>query len=112
MDLRAVGKEIKKYRELNNLTQEELSEKIGLTRNYISLLERGTKTPRLETLIKIANALKISANTLLQDYLEYDDMVKDTHISYEVNGLSPRDKALIIGMINVLKNINEQYAEE
>ena len=56
MNLKLVGNQIKKQRELKKLTQEELAEKVGLSRNYISFLERGTKAPRLETLINIANA--------------------------------------------------------
>ena len=34
---------------------------------HVSVIERGVKLPKLETLINIANALDVSADVLLQD---------------------------------------------
>ena len=110
MNLKLVGNQIKKQRELKKLTQEELAEKVGLSRNYISFLERGTKAPRLETLINIANALGVSANTLLLDVLDYDDKLQSIHISKEIECLSSKDKEIIYGVINVLKNANSKFS--
>lgn len=110
MNLKLVGNQIKKQRELKKLTQEELAEKVGLSRNYISFLERGTKAPRLETLINIANALGVSANTLLIDVLDYDDKLQSIHVSKEIECLSSKDKEIIYGVINVLKNANSKFS--
>lgn len=109
MNLKLVGNQIKKQRKLKKLTQEQLAEKVGLSRNYISFLERGIKAPRLETLINIANALGVSANTLLIDVLEYDDKLQSIHISKEIECLSSKDKEIIYGVINVLKNANSKF---
>jgi ribosome-binding protein aMBF1 (putative translation factor) len=48
------------------LSQEALAAKAGLSVSYISMLERGQRTPPLDTLESIAKALSVNASTLLQ----------------------------------------------
>ena len=48
---------IKYFRSLKNLTQEKLSEISGISKDYLSEIERGKKTPSIKRLIKIAEAL-------------------------------------------------------
>ena len=67
MDQKAIGRRIKAARERKGLTQEELSEEVDLSPMHVSVIERGVKLPKLETLINIANALDVSADVLLQD---------------------------------------------
>lgn len=50
---------IKYFRSLKNLTQEKLSEISGISKDYLSEIERGKKTPSIKRLIKIAEALEI-----------------------------------------------------
>ncbi|MEK5489829.1 helix-turn-helix transcriptional regulator [Paenibacillus sp. FSL R7-0297] len=57
--LRMLGENIRQIRKANNMTQEALSEKSGLTYSYISDVERGTRNLSIETLEKIINALDI-----------------------------------------------------
>jgi len=47
------------------LTQEKLAFLAGLHRNYISLLERGCKSPTVDVLHRLAFALSVRASTLL-----------------------------------------------
>lgn len=56
---------VKEYREIENLTQEELAEKSEVSRNTISALETGTNTNvTYETMIKIARALNQKVVTI------------------------------------------------
>lgn len=50
-----------------NLSQQELADKCGVTRQAINAYELGSKTPRLETLILIAKALSCTTDELLQE---------------------------------------------
>lgn len=50
---------IKYYRKLNGYTQEKLSEISGISKDYLSEIERGIKTPSLKRLIIIAKALNV-----------------------------------------------------
>jgi len=59
------GSVLRDYRNRCGLTQEALAETTDLDRTYISLLERGQRQPTLETLVKLGEALGISAATLV-----------------------------------------------
>lgn len=69
MDLSMIGKQIKAAREAAQITQEELAEAVGCTAKHIGAIERGIKTPRLDTFILIANTTGVSADYLLQGLL-------------------------------------------
>ena len=68
MDLKSIGKNIRKYRNNKKLRQEQLAEMTDLSANYIGMVERGEKAPSMETFLKIANALEVSADLLLVDW--------------------------------------------
>ena len=51
------------------MTQRELANAVGCTPQHISAIERGVKTPTLETFAAIASALRVTADVLLQDVL-------------------------------------------
>ena len=59
----SISNNIKKYRLLNNMTQEMLAEQLGLDTQYYAQLERGERNFTLKRLIRlcsILSALKIS----------------------------------------------------
>lgn len=64
------------YRKKNNLTQEELSEKIGLNLNYIAYIESRAKFPTAENIDAIATALDIHPAQL---FLEQDTPVNSVN---------------------------------
>ena len=55
-----IGKIIQKLRKDKNLTQEELAEKIDLSTNYLSIVERGLSVLNVEAFLKMANVLSFS----------------------------------------------------
>ena len=69
MDTKAIGERIQIAREERCITQLELAKKVGCTSQHISAIERGAKTPTLETFVAIAAALRVPADVLLQDVL-------------------------------------------
>lgn len=60
-----IGSNIRVARKRADLTQEELSESIGVTPQYLSDLERGLVGTSIPTLIKICNRLNVSADFIL-----------------------------------------------
>lgn len=58
---------IKKYRLAQNLSQEELADRCGLHRTYISALERERRNISIENIERIANALNIEPYRLFLD---------------------------------------------
>ncbi len=63
-------KKLKKIRLEKGISQKELSEKTGLTRQTIHNIENGKKYPKLYNIIKIAEVLKISVYELLEEVEE------------------------------------------
>lgn len=59
-----VGEAIKKARLAQNLTQEELGERIGVQRAQISRLEKGKSTISLPTMSRVFRALGINSGIL------------------------------------------------
>lgn len=69
-----IDKKIIEIRKNNNLTQEELAEKLNVSRQTISNWENGKCYPDIEILIIISNKFNISLDHLLKDNIV---MVKD-----------------------------------
>jgi transcriptional regulator with XRE-family HTH domain len=63
----AFSQAVKKYREEKNLSRAVLAEKSGLHQTYIGLLERGERSPNLDTAKAIANALGMSLGKMINE---------------------------------------------
>ncbi|MBO0488519.1 helix-turn-helix domain-containing protein [Vagococcus fluvialis] len=70
----AISEMLKEKRQENQLTQEQLSEKIFVSRKTISNWETGKTTPDIDSLIRLANLFDLSLDNLL---LEGSIIVKD-----------------------------------
>ena len=60
-----LGDNIRKHRKLNNMSQDELAEKLNVTRQSISLWETGQTQPSLENIVALAKLFKVSTDELL-----------------------------------------------
>ena len=63
----AVGKILQSYRKSKGMSQELLSGLAGLDRTHYSKLERGLRSPTIDTLFKIAKALDVPPNKIVED---------------------------------------------
>lgn len=63
--MKHIGKSIKKHRTEKGMTQDQLAEKLNVTRQAISNWETGKTQPGIETLTTIATHLGISVETLI-----------------------------------------------
>jgi transcriptional regulator with XRE-family HTH domain len=63
---KAFGQVLKEIRRERGISQEELGFESGFHRTYISLLERGQKSPSLNTVFQLAMALQISPSDMIQ----------------------------------------------
>ena len=61
-----IASNIKKYRNASGMRQLDLSVQINVIENHIYMLESGKRTPSIETILKIANALNIEPYKLLK----------------------------------------------
>lgn len=102
MKLDTIGKNIRKFREIKKLRQEDLAEKTDLTTNYIGMIERGEKIPSLETFINILNSLGVSADMVLSDVLDNGYTVKDSLLNEKLEKLVPEDRNRIYEVIDTM----------
>ena len=97
-----LGEQIKRCREKRGFTQEQLAEKIGVSIETISSIERGIKMPRLQNFVAIANQLGVSADELLQDELDYGFIAEANALSKKLEKLQRADRKRILEIINFL----------
>lgn len=108
MKLDTIGKNIRKFREIKKLRQEDLAEKTDLTTNYIGMIERGEKIPSLETFINILNSLGVSADMVLSDVLDNGYKVKDSLLNEKLEKLVPEDRNRIYEVIDTMMKHSKQ----
>lgn len=54
-----LGRKIQKLRKQLNYSQEELAEKINISRTHMGHIEQGRKSPSIKVLERLAKALKV-----------------------------------------------------
>ncbi len=102
MNCKLIGKRIRFYRESKMWSQEVFAENVGLSLTYIGMIERGEKVPKLETFIKIANVLGVSADLLLSDVLSTGYTIKTSEISQKINNLTPSARETVYDVVDTL----------
>lgn len=73
----SIGSRIKELRTKRGITQEELAQKIGVTKGAIGNYENGVSSPKIELMYKLFDALDCDANYLHQDDMK-NSIYKDT----------------------------------
>lgn len=76
-DMRDIGKNIRKLRESKGLTQDQLAEKLFVTRQTVSNYETGRTRPDVDMIVSIANVLETDANSVIYG-LPADDRKQNT----------------------------------
>lgn len=93
---RTLGENIKRIRKNNNYTQDEFSEKLGITPQFLSSVERGINGISIETAIKICQITNCSPMSLFKDIIK----VSSIEDKYEL--LSSKNKKFIDKIIEFL----------
>lgn len=89
MNYRLLGHNIQLIRKLKGLTQQELSDQIGINLQSLSKIERGINYPTLETLEKLTEALGVTPNELLAGELK-----NTSHIESDILDFLDREERL------------------
>jgi transcriptional regulator with XRE-family HTH domain len=62
-----VGSNLKRERERRELSMSRLAKMAGMHASEISRLEKGSRDPRLSTMVRLARALEIPLDDLIRD---------------------------------------------
>lgn len=65
---RLLGDTVRAQRKAASLTQEKLAERAGLSTIFISRVERGKESPSMDSLVKIAGALRLHVRDLVAKF--------------------------------------------
>ena len=73
-----IGRQIARYRKQDHMTQEQLSELVGISNRTISKWESGTALPSVDLVTRIASALHISPNQLfgVEEPVQTEDLTE------------------------------------
>ena len=100
-----IGKRIRLLRKQQHLSQATLAELVDKSPTYISLVENGQKGPSLETLVDVANALKVTMDVLLAEHLDHSTAAIDSELSAILNNCTEYEKRVIIECARDLKRV-------
>ena len=62
-----IGNKINQLRKLSGMTQEQLAEKLNVSRQTISKWESGSSTPDIESVVKVSEIFQVSLDDLLKE---------------------------------------------
>jgi len=78
-----IGSRIQEIRNKKGLTQDQLSEKVGISSKYLSSIERGKENPTLNTILKLTRSLDVKPDEFFV-HLEIEDPAKRKSIIIEM----------------------------
>ena len=102
MDMNAVAKRIRETRIAQHLTQEELAAKADISLTHMGVIERANKVPNLDTFVAIANALNVSADSLLLDVVSESAQQEVSLLGRMVSGQTPEQQRKILKIVQTL----------
>lgn len=103
IDLLEIGKRISIERKRNNITQEQLAEKMNVSIQMISNLERGNKAIKISNLLKLSQILGVSTDYILTGS---KNSLEKSALSNKLFNLSNDDYMIIEALINKLSKNN------
>ena len=112
MDKKAFGKQLQRYRRRAGYSQEALAEIIDCSSIFISDIERGTRSPGLDTLVKLANALDISVDILLGKELNKYTSKKLKNIEGQLKKLPSLEQQKILDILESIVAVEVDYHDE
>lgn len=69
---------LKDLREMNNMSQQNVADKIGITQNYYSMIEQNERMPKMtiEMAQKLSEIFSIPIKTILENEQQYNNKMR------------------------------------
>lgn len=99
-----IGKRIRYQREKQQISQEKLAERAGISVQHICNIEKANTKLSLPVLINIANALHCNVEVLLLASLEYNGISAKYTVSDLLEDATREERIIIIETIQSLKD--------
>ena len=105
IDYASIGLRIKHARNKKKMTQEQLADALGTSREHLSRAEAGERGVSLELLIAISNTLNAPISELLADNLTISEVTTDTDLHYILLDCTQQEEKIITKTAQALKAI-------
>lgn len=103
VDLKSIGERISKRRKTLGMTQEQLAEKMDVSIQMISNLERGIKAIKIDNLVNLSRILNVTTDYILTGERAYSDI---NTLTEQIGRLSPENCGLIEVIVSYFMNGN------
>ncbi len=100
--MNVLGGNIKRYRNHNSITQQELAEFLRCPREIISYYETGSRTPGVDILLKISDLFGIELDGLLEESQEI--VAEDLVLAFRKDGKDLENLDEIASFKRIIKN--------
>lgn len=97
-----LGEVFRDYRIKNNLTQEDIAEKLEISVKYISRIENGTGGVKMETLVNYMNILGMSPNIVFNKLIFNESIRPELELCSKINKLPKEKLELATSIIDLL----------
>ncbi len=101
-----IGSRIRQYRKSAGLTQEKLSEKIGITPKHLSKLEAGRHNPHFDTVILLAKELDVPIDAFLEDVEDNQVNTFLQMMKSNISSMSKNQLTMLKRFIEMLKDFD------
>lgn len=110
VNYRSIGAKIRWFRKKRGFSQETLSEMVACCPAHISHIERGTRIMSMETFVRLANVLQVSADELLIDTLKGTDVPFDRAFAAVLRDCSEYEKRILLHILSEAKTALQNNA--
>ncbi len=108
------GLKIKNIRIALELTVEALSQELGVSRSYLTLIENGERRLPKKLVGKLAKALKLPKETVYEWYLEQELKTigiadkKSHELINKVLGMTSKEKASLLQVLKTIRKVKDE----
>ncbi len=104
-----IGTRIRQYREEKSLSQEELADNAGISWRHLNYVEHGERKISVDVLIALANALEVTPDDLLADYLTGLTKTSKAEALDLLTDCTPTEKAILMDMLRHMKKLLSEH---
>ena len=92
------GERIKELRNNHTWTQQELGDRLGVSKQSVSNWENGNIMPSIDVLVKMSDLFQTSTDYILN---------RDNDLTLDITDLDAEQKAMVQRMVRYFRNINK-----
>lgn len=104
---KSFGKILRDFRLKKKMTQEQLSENLGISLKYISRIENGNNGVKTQTLINYMNLLGITPNLIYKPFITDKEVIQNIEITEKIASLPEDKQRFLLSIIDLLDDTIE-----